>query len=166
MALQAITTTITTVDLPIKLVDVVSPMDLDTTPAAAAPQPLEQDPEPLPNPPAEISTAPETTEDHLLRQSQEYARLAFGHEAPLYLHPLTPYHPHLISLVTYSYQVVSRALNVLKYQLEQASKDVETLKIMKDRAMSDPFEFVRQLKTRVCFSRSFFVYSTHCSLLR
>ncbi|RUS24626.1 hypothetical protein BC938DRAFT_473310, partial [Jimgerdemannia flammicorona] len=49
---------------------------------------------------------------------------------------------------TYSYQEVSRALNVLKYQLEQATKDIEVLKDLKERALADPFEYVRKLKTR------------------
>jgi len=45
---------------------------------------------------------------------------------------------------------VIKAVNLLHYQLKQAKKDVKVLIEMKEKAMSEPFEFVNKLKRKVC----------------
>jgi hypothetical protein len=45
---------------------------------------------------------------------------------------------------------VLKAVNVLRYQLKQAKKDIKVLIEMKEKAMSEPFEFVNKLKRKVC----------------
>ncbi|GAB5591612.1 hypothetical protein Unana1_06512 [Umbelopsis nana] len=47
------------------------------------------------------------------------------------------------------YQGIRKALNVLLYQLQQARKDVKVLVDMKEKALSDPVEFVNKLKRKV-----------------
>jgi hypothetical protein len=45
--------------------------------------------------------------------------------------------------------MVSRAVNVLKFQLEQAKEDIKKLKEIKQRALSDPITFVENLRDGV-----------------
>ncbi|GES86917.1 ZZ-type zinc finger-containing protein 3 isoform X1 [Rhizophagus clarus] len=44
------------------------------------------------------------------------------------------------------YEMVSRAINVLKFQLEQAKEDIKKLKEIKQRALSDPIKFIENLR--------------------
>ncbi|ORX59463.1 hypothetical protein DM01DRAFT_1381068 [Hesseltinella vesiculosa] len=46
------------------------------------------------------------------------------------------------------YQSVVRVLNVLKQQLTQATKDIETLTRLKRKALDDPMTFIEDLKTK------------------
>ncbi|KAG0189179.1 ZZ-type zinc finger-containing protein 3 [Apophysomyces sp. BC1034] len=46
------------------------------------------------------------------------------------------------------YQAVVKALHVLRHQLKQATRDVETLTTLKVEAMAQPFEFVADLKRK------------------
>ncbi|KAI8379688.1 uncharacterized protein BYT42DRAFT_496073, partial [Radiomyces spectabilis] len=45
----------------------------------------------------------------------------------------------------YSVKTVLKALDVLRHQLKQATKDLETLNRLKEKAMQEPFEFVSNL---------------------
>ncbi|CAG8495807.1 2220_t:CDS:2 [Acaulospora colombiana] len=44
------------------------------------------------------------------------------------------------------YEMVLRAINVLKFQLQQAKEDICKLKFMKERALEDPIQFVEDLR--------------------
>lgn len=48
--------------------------------------------------------------------------------------------------MVYSYQLVLKALEVLKQQLSKAKSDLNTLEILKNEALSEPFEFIINLK--------------------
>ncbi|CAI2186723.1 16765_t:CDS:10 [Funneliformis geosporum] len=44
------------------------------------------------------------------------------------------------------YEMVSRAVNVLKFQLEQAKEDIKKLKEIKQNALSDPITYIEKLR--------------------
>ncbi|CAG8828198.1 9333_t:CDS:2, partial [Gigaspora rosea] len=44
------------------------------------------------------------------------------------------------------YEMVLRAVNVLKFQLQQAKEDICKLKSMKEKALIDPIQFVEDLR--------------------
>ncbi|CAG8546912.1 529_t:CDS:10 [Diversispora eburnea] len=46
------------------------------------------------------------------------------------------------------YEMVLRAYNVLKYQLQKAREDINKLKILKEKALRDPIQFARDLRDR------------------
>ncbi|CEJ00393.1 hypothetical protein RMCBS344292_14449 [Rhizopus microsporus] len=48
--------------------------------------------------------------------------------------------------MVYSYQLVLKALEVLKQQLSKAKSDLNTLETLKNEALSEPFEFIINLK--------------------
>ncbi|KAI8076766.1 uncharacterized protein BX664DRAFT_389501 [Halteromyces radiatus] len=52
------------------------------------------------------------------------------------------------------YQAVTKVLNVLKHQLNRATKDIETLTQLKKDAMEDPFGFVLDLKSKKKLKRA------------
>lgn len=45
--------------------------------------------------------------------------------------------------------MVSRAVNVLKFQLEQTKEDIKKIKDIKQRALSDPLMFIEKLRDGV-----------------
>lgn len=53
-----------------------------------------------------------------------------------------------ILIFVYSYQLVLKALDILKKQLKIATDDVETLRALKTEALQDPYAFVVDLKQR------------------
>jgi hypothetical protein len=46
--------------------------------------------------------------------------------------------------------MVSRSVNVLKYQLEQVKEDIKKLKEIKQHALSDPITYIEKLRDGVC----------------
>ncbi|CAO3614114.1 unnamed protein product [Cunninghamella blakesleeana] len=52
------------------------------------------------------------------------------------------------------YIIVSKALEVLKHQLNRATKDIETLKELKKEALEDPLTFVLDLKSKKKLKRA------------
>ncbi|RHZ78740.1 hypothetical protein Glove_156g9 [Diversispora epigaea] len=44
------------------------------------------------------------------------------------------------------YEMVLRAYNVLKYQLQKAREDINKLKVLKEKALRDPIQFARDLR--------------------
>jgi len=44
------------------------------------------------------------------------------------------------------YEMVSRSVNVLKYQLEQVKEDIKKLKEIKQHALSDPITYIEKLR--------------------
>lgn len=60
--------------------------------------------------------------------------------------------------MVYSYQLVLKALEVLKQQLSKAKSDLNTLEILKNEALSEPFEFIINLK-KVFFLNNYILYT-------
>lgn len=60
--------------------------------------------------------------------------------------------------MVYSYQLVLKALEVLKQQLSKAKSDLNTLEILKNEALSEPFEFIINLK-KVFFLNNYTLYT-------
>jgi hypothetical protein len=54
----------------------------------------------------------------------------------------------LILLV--SYQSITKTLEILRRQLERATKDVDKLKTLKQEALDEPFAFIANLKNVCC----------------
>jgi len=50
--------------------------------------------------------------------------------------------------------MVSRAVNVLKFQLEQTKEDIKKLKEIKQHALSDPITYVEKLRDGVSINNS------------
>lgn len=53
-----------------------------------------------------------------------------------------------------SFQVLALAIKRYKWQLSQVPKDISRLQILKEKHISDPFEFLRQVKHRVMDDQS------------
>lgn len=60
--------------------------------------------------------------------------------------------------MVYSYQLVLKALEVLKQQLSKAKSDLNTLQTLKNEALSEPFEFIINLK-KVFFLNNYILYT-------
>lgn len=60
--------------------------------------------------------------------------------------------------MVYSYQLVLKALEVLKQQLSKAKSDLNTLEILKNEALSEPFEFIINLKKVFFFKQLYPLY--------
>lgn len=60
--------------------------------------------------------------------------------------------------MVYSYQLVLKALEVLKQQLSKAKSDLNTLETLKNEALSEPFEFIINLK-KVFFLNNYILYT-------
>jgi len=48
-----------------------------------------------------------------------------------------------------SFQVLSLAIKRYRWQLGQVPKDISRLQSLKEKHMADPFEFLRQVKSKV-----------------
>lgn len=60
----------------------------------------------------------------------------------------------ILYVTPHSFQVLSLAIKRYRWQLGQVPKDISRLQSLKEKHMDDPFEFLRQVKSKVRFDVS------------